>query len=242
MFPTGSVGSSFNCGGQLQLIVNVSSENSARYISSLAWYHNNTCIHPGSKFTITNNNTVLTIRDMEPSDAGVYEVRISAVNLTSFGYSNDEMCDSLFLPSLNLLAAHAPVRFVVHENILPAYQPHPVVTTRYITDNVINDSIELSSIAQPVDEFSLQLRSGWSRNGVQLSDGALYNSTIINNSINSLQLTYSDADTVVGLFIGTMWFRFHPFFFIEECRGYRVYTSGLSSAFPVSVSYWNIQL
>ena len=178
---------------------------------------------------------------MEPSDAGVYEVRISAVNLTSIGYSNNEMCDSLFLPSLNLLAAHAPVRFEVHEDILPAYQPRPVVTTRYIADNVINGSIELSSIAQPVDAFSSPLRSRWSRNGVQLSDGAMYNSTIINNSINSLQLTYCDADTAVGHFIGTLWFPFRHIFFIEECRGYRVYTSGLFSDFPVSVSYWNIQ-
>ena len=53
--PIGSVVRSFNYGEQLQLIVNVSSEHSARYISSLAWYHNNTPIPADSMCNIINN-------------------------------------------------------------------------------------------------------------------------------------------------------------------------------------------
>ena len=157
MYTTGPVVRSFNRGGRLQLNVMINSLCDDN--STLAWYHNKTHITSGSKFTITDDDTVLTGINMESSDAGVYEVRISSVNVTC------EPPSSCVLPLPETLAVYAPVTFIVQENCLPTYNPLHVVSVKYIFENDDESSraIELRSTAHTINNSSYV----WYRNGLK---------------------------------------------------------------------------
>ena len=237
MYTTDPVVRSFNHGGRLQLNVNISSHHYSRPNISLVWYHNGARIVSGSKFTIIDNNTVLTITDMEPSDAGEYTVRISSIDASDQGYSNDPQCEAIVLPSLEFLALHAPVTFTVQQNFLPEYNPLSIATTYSLKEN--RHRIELSS--EPSQSFYPE-RSYWSRNGIRLIDGAIYNSTVSGQS-NSLMITFNDTDVAAGSYVGISWVDIYELH--TSCRGYFYYLDDyyyIISRIPTSVSYWNVIL
>ena len=57
------------------LNVNISDDYYARYITSIAWYHNEMEIVSGNKYII--EYTTLRINNMAENDTGKYEVKIN---------------------------------------------------------------------------------------------------------------------------------------------------------------------
>lgn len=229
---------SFSRGERLQLNVNIN--YTASHITSLAWYHNGTRIVSGSKYTISDSDTELTVINMEESDAGVYEVRIQSTDTSYTGYSNHPLCESLVLPLVETTAAHAPVTFTVQENTLPKYDPLSVVTTHYITG--ISGTTELRDIypADVVSFLSLQsVGSYWSRNGVTVRRAYDYST---NEETHSLVLTYNNTEDAVGSYAAVL--SFHILDLSPLCEGYReYYCHDLHiCSVPLSVSFWKILL
>ena len=234
MYTTGPVVRSFNRGGRLQLNVNTSNYF-ARYNISLAWYHNGTRIFSGSKFAITDNNTVLTITDMIPSDAGEYTVRVSSIDVSDYwGYHGDPRCEALVLPSLELMAAHAPVTFMVQQDCLPEYNLL-IAILYFFTEN--HDHIELSTTETSQNDYSY-----WYRNGNRLSDSAIYNLTV-SRQVSSVVITINDTDAATGSYVGFSQFDVIELYFGRYfCREYYYYIAGDlgTSSIPSSLSYWKV--
>ena len=99
----------FSSGETVSLRVNISrTEYQARYIQSLTWYHNGSQIcHCHTR----NNGTELVIPNAKSSDAGIYQVKISALD---FGRPD---CDARFLPEMEIFAMSAPVTFILTQGI-----------------------------------------------------------------------------------------------------------------------------
>ena len=230
--------------------INISTDYSACYISSLAWYHNETRIVIGHRFTITDNGTALHIRNMEASDAGKYEVKINSIDTELlFGEPSDAQCDSRVLPLLESLAAHAPVTFTVQENSPPTRHPPIVVTTVYVTDLNITDTIQLHSISEGDSNFTthLQIRSSWFRNGSWISDGQrYYNISMIDNQLgSSLIITYNSTEEVAGYYVGLLTVDYY--IISGLCRGYSDYLEYILFFHhfiyvPIHASFWRIAL
>ena len=95
----------FTPGETLTLRVNISSTYSeARHIQSLTWYHNGSQI---CSCRTRNNGTELVIAGAKSSDAGVYQVKISALDFRR------PDCDARILPVIEHLAMSAPVTFLL---------------------------------------------------------------------------------------------------------------------------------
>lgn len=171
MYTTGSPVMTFNRGGRLQLSVNIDSICDDN-ITSLAWYHNETRISSGRKFTISNHDTVLTGINMVSSDAGVYEVRISfnAICTDELVNYTSSLVPGCVLLQPETLAFIAPVTFIVQENCLPTYNPLRVVNVKYIYDESSHNITELRSTAHT----NMSHRYNWYRNGLQLADSEIY--------------------------------------------------------------------
>ena len=233
MYTTGPVVRSFNRGGKLQLNVTISSER----VGSLAWYHNETRINSGSKFTISDDDTVLTGINMEASDAGVYEVKIDSIRTTL----SEPWCDALILPLLEASAIYAPVTFRVQENSLPTYNPLSVVHINYINESNDESShtTELRNIAHVNTSFlsSKFVRYDWYKNGRYIDDDdddddEMYNMITQNSKgINSLFITYNDTKDATGNYIGIQMINS---FYLYSCRGHNILYS-----FPYSVAFWS---
>ena len=241
MYTTDPVVRSFNYGGRLQLNVNFSSQYYyARYITSLAWYHNGTRIFSGRKFTITDNDTLLSITDMEPSDAGEYTVRINSINVSDYllwGH-NDPQCDALVLPLLEFLAVHAPVTFAVQESCLQEYNLLSIATiTQFFTES--HALIELSVPSQ----YFLRYPMSWYRNGNSLSNDAIYNLTT-SGQTSSLVINLNDTDVAAGSYVGISYLLVNDLYYGQfgSCSLYYYYLSsdlGLGVILS-SISYWNV--
>ena len=249
LYPTGSVMKSFSHGGSLQMNVSISTDYSAQYISSLAWYHNGTRIVTGHRFTITDNGTALHIRDMEESDAGQYEAKISSIDTELHsGLPNDAQCDSWVLPLLESLAVHAPVTFIVQESC-PQTRSTPMLTMSMVATMyaVNNQTVQLYSISE-VNNITtrLQTQSNWYRNGVWISNGPRYNIMIDNEGVHSLVITYNATEEALGVYAGIL--STDPFF-SGLCGGYTDYLQRVHGLLnfryfliPIYVSLWNIVL
>ena len=100
----------------MSLQVNISSRHSeARHIQSLAWYHNGSQV---CSCRTRNNGTELVIPNAKSSDAGIYQVKISALD---FGRPD---CDARLLPQMEILTISAPVTFVLTQGMLCMYLNH----------------------------------------------------------------------------------------------------------------------
>lgn len=100
----------FTHGETVSLRVNISNTYSAaRHIQSLAWYHNGSQI---CSCRTRNNGTELVIPNAKSNDAGIYQVKISALD---FGRPD---CDARILPEIEFFAMSAPVTFVLTQGIL----------------------------------------------------------------------------------------------------------------------------
>ena len=75
------------------LNVNISDYYLARYITSIAWYHNETKIVPGNKYVV--ENTTLRINNMAENDTGKYEVKINSISY-DYGLDNSPDCGCLY--------------------------------------------------------------------------------------------------------------------------------------------------
>ena len=220
---------SFNCGESLVLNVNISDDGYARYITSIAWYHNGMEIVSGNKYII--ENTTLRINNMAENDTGKYEVKINSISYDRYNNSSD--CDSLVLPLLETLAAHAPVTFMVHEQYVPASS---IFSTRYVTNDSDDHSIELRSA--PLNSSLLDSASSdvnWYKNGTHISVGG---------NEEELSLIYNSTATDIGDYIRVLllyqWDTLRSL-----CRGYYHYLNNqfYLFIFPISlqVSFWSIK-
>ena len=189
------------------LNANISHHYYARWhISSLAWYHNGTEIMSGNKYTISNNGTthMLRITSMVASDAGTYKVKIASINY--YGYSSTDCDDTTVLPLLELLSLHAPVTFVVQEGCVPTYDPTSILSMLYVSENANYLRIELRGPIQSNSPLSIShISHMWYRNGIQLSDGDMYNSTGSLQEGLSLQIMYNNTADVTGDYVGILW-------------------------------------
>ena len=109
----------FILGSTIELQVNISNYYSARYIRTLAWFHNGTEVHASGRVSVLNNGTRITIHDSTHADAGYYRVEIASLDFDD----DNPACDSLWLPLLRNHAAFAPVTFTIKlTNESPATQ------------------------------------------------------------------------------------------------------------------------
>ena len=109
IFPLEHPVHTFTPGETLSLQVNISTTYSeARHIQSLTWYHNGSQI---CSCHTRNNGTQLVIANTKSSDAGIYQVRISALD---FGRPD---CDARLLPHTEILAMSAPVTIIITQGI-----------------------------------------------------------------------------------------------------------------------------
>ena len=158
---------------------------------------------------------------MEESDAGTYQVKI---NSTSFHFhNNSEACDAIMLPSLESIAAHAPVTFIVQEQHIPTYDPSSIVSYTHNTlqiHNTINSSI-LTSL--------YKYRNDWFRNGHWIPESR-----------------FCSTYTTTGDYVGIMWIQFYYLnqHFRDMCYGYYLYFYKAARFFdiPLKVSYYWIEI
>ena len=221
---------SFNCGESLVLNVNISDDYLARYITSIAWYHNGTKIVSGNKYII--ENTTLRINNMAENDTGKYEVKINSISYNR--YNNSPDCDSYVLPLLEALAAHAPVTFIVQKQGGTAYEPSSIVSTHYVTDYIddYNISTELRSASLNLSLLG-SVSSDWYKNGTRISTG----------DSQELSLTYNNTATVIGDYVRLLWFNIRRNSTLRGlCEGYYHYYRFVGSGIlTLQVSFWNIK-
>ena len=197
----------------------------ARYITSIAWYHNGTKIVSGNKYII--ENTTLRINNMAENDTGKYEVKINSI---SYYYGIDTDCDSLVLPLLEALAAHAPVTFMVQEQYDPASS---IFFTHYVSNDIDDHSIELRSA--PLNSSLLDSASSninWYKNGTHISVGG---------NEEELSLIYNSTATDIGDYVRILqWSRYYQL--RSLCRGYYYYLGdNFGNSISVQVSFWSIK-
>ena len=217
---------SYNCGESLVLNVNISYDYFARYITSIAWYHNGTKIVSGNKYII--ENTTLRINNMAENDTGKYEVKINSISYDH--YNNSPDCDSYVLPMLEALAAHAPVTFIVQKQGGTAYKPSFVVSTHYVTDYIddYNISTELRSASLNLSLFG-SISSDWYKNGTRIPS-------------RELSLTYNNTVTVIGDYVRVLRFSIWDSPLRGICEGYyHYYRRVYFVAYPLQVSFWSIK-
>ena len=204
--------------------------NYSRYITSIAWYHNGTKIVSGNKYII--ENTTLRINNMAENDTGKYEVKINSISYNH--YNNSPDCDSYVLPLLEVLAAHAPVTFIVQKEGGAAYEPSSIVSTHYVTDDY-NISTELRSASLNSSLFG-SVSSNWYKNGTYISTG----------DSQELSLTYNNTATVIGDYVRLLWFNIYQWDSPLRglCEGYyyyyRRFDVGLGY-FILQISFWSIK-
>ena len=112
--PLGHPVHTFAIGEKVSLKVNISAKYSqAGHIQGLTWYHNGSQIrseHPDAR--IQNNGTEIVIANAKSSHAGIYQAKISALDL------GRPDCDAKILPEMEYLAMTAPVTFVLTQGII----------------------------------------------------------------------------------------------------------------------------
>ena len=194
------------------------------------WYHNGTKIVSGNKYII--ENTTLRINNMAENDIGKYEVKINSISYNH--YINSPDCDSYVLPVLEVLAAHAPVTYIVQKQGGTSYEPSSIVSTHYVTDSIddYNISAELRSASLNLSLFGF-VSSDWYKNGTYISTG----------DSQELSLTYNNTATVIGDYVRLLWFNIRRNSTLRGlCEGYYHYYRFVGfGIFTLQVSFWNIK-
>ena len=216
------------------LSVNIS-ESNLFSITSLAWYHNGTEITSGSgeqgkQVIIGNTGTRLSITNMEESDSGTYQVKITSTSLDSAA------CDALTLPLFESTAGHAPVTFTVQEQHTPTYNPSSSVSVQYITGNTMELQSDTTMSSLRVNRHGKY----WYRNGRGIVDnGVAFNSSGSSLERLSLQVT-SDIirSDITGDYLGIVWIYYSDLEqeFRDMCND-----NHFSFKIPVIVSHWSIR-
>ena len=227
-------------------MLNANISDARRHISSLAWYHNGTEIISGNgnKYTISSNGNTHTLRitSMVASDAGTYKVKIASIDY--YGHSSADCDDMTVLPLLELFSLHAPVTFVVQEGCVPTYDPTSILSMLYISENA--NYLRLGPIQSNSSLSISHINHMWYRNGIQLSDGDMYNSTGSLQERLSLQIMYNNTADVTGSYMGILWTSYYdinnlcpsfysylsdPYDYIYRRSFYRI---------PFASSFWSI--
>ena len=213
------------------LNVNISDYYLARYITSIAWYHKGIEIVSGNKYII--ENTTLRINNMAENDTGKYEVKIDSISYNH--YNNSPDCGSYVLPLLEVLAAHAPVTFIVQTQGGTEYEPSSIVSTHYVTDYIddYNISTELRSASLNLSLFG-SILSDWYKNGTYISTG---------DSQEELSSTHNNTATVIGDYVRVFIYQWDSTL-RGLCEGYYYYYRRLDiigfGLFP-QISFWSIK-
>ena len=99
----------FILGSTIELHINISNDYSAAsHIRTLTWYRNEAEVQSSDRISVLNGGRMIIIRDTTHADVGNYKIEIA-----SFNFDDDPICDSLWLSLLRNLAALAPVTFTL---------------------------------------------------------------------------------------------------------------------------------
>ena len=83
------------------------------YLRALTWYHNGVKINPRSYYyTLSSDNTTLTIANAQRSNAGVYHVQFAGLRI----YPYKKLCEEAALDILRHYPVLSPVVFTVYTN------------------------------------------------------------------------------------------------------------------------------
>ena len=81
------------------------------YLRALTWYYNGVQINPRSRYyTLSSDNTTLTITNARRSDAGVYHVQFAGLRI----YPYNKLCEEETLALLRHCPVLSPVVFNVY--------------------------------------------------------------------------------------------------------------------------------
>ena len=244
MFSEEPVVQSFSRGGSLLLRVSISDSSDARYITSLAWYHNGTRISSGLKYRIVNSSTttILSIFNMSGSDAGKYEAKIDSLYGSIY-----PVCNAL----LESISFYSPVVFTVQENCVPMYDPHSTITYLYLF-NGDSGRLQLRSeqlLPPALTRTHYSISRMWYRNGTRLSDRSMFNLTSNSHQEISLQITYNNSADIAGDYVGIASIYFIDLLydiFPDYCRPYSdlrfdTFLFHVHGEIPFKISFWTIK-
>jgi hypothetical protein len=237
----------FLLGSVIELQINVSTDNLARHIRTLMWYHNEIEVQSSGRVSVLNNGTRIIIHDATHRDAGNYKVKIASLDF------DDPVCGSLWLPVLRNHAAHAPVTFAIKlmnesssdeypytENTMAPLQYYPLVNSDSNTLFTISHDTDLSS-SWTSSIIASAIRSGYlssslNVNGSRLaSDASKFNisqtameSGVLTQVIN-FRYSFSDEGFYVhSLYLSDPYYLLHvPMDHIYRCFNYYEYADDL---------------
>ena len=224
----------------------ISNRYYARYINSLAWYHNGTRVTSDDRVHIINNGTELTISNVVQSDAGKYEVKI---NSTKNARRISVICDMTILPMLEHLAFYAPVTFILHESSILSYNPEDVITDYYIPgyQGTSLQSVTIDNVIK-INSSSV-LRNYYSRyhelykDGIYMYDVNTFNSTVSygNEIMQSLRISYNNTDDITGHYV-YLAYTYSRNMGRRNCRPYSNINLKKFNRIPFFILYWNIKV
>ena len=175
---------------------------------------------------------------MIDSDAGKYEVKIGSIDN---GYGLSSECDQNLLPSLQALALHAPVTFIVQQYHIPKYNPEEVIKV-FTLDSTIDYLIINNSIEVNINRIYLSITDRYFfKNGVRQSlDTKHFSFTRSYGSeiLLSHQIRYNNTEDVAGHYVHEAsydYFLLHIF-----CTSFYDYIMR-HSRIPVFILYWTLQ-
>ena len=126
LYPVGPTTVQYNTSDTVILQVNITPTATFKrdYLRALTWYHNGVEIIPGSRYyysnynyyyryyTLSSDNTTLTITNAQRSDAGVYHVQFAGLRI----YPYNKLCEEETLALLRHYPLLSPVVFSVYTN------------------------------------------------------------------------------------------------------------------------------
>ncbi len=241
-----SITRSFLSGDNIALSINLTTGTYrylTRYVSSLKWYHNGTNISNTDRISITNNGTSLSISNMIDSDAGTYEAKIGSIDYNGYGSSSE--CDQNWLPSLEVLALHAPVTFIVQQHHIPEYNPEDTIEV-FALDPTLNILTINNSFAINTSRFLYDTPYRYFyKNGISQSFNTEHFSFIRSYGSEILlshQIRYNNTEDVAGHYAYTE-ASYADFYLYSNCRSYYYYidyTYFIFFDFPVFIVFWTL--
>ena len=221
----------------------------ARYISSLAWYHNGTEILSNERMNISNDETLLTISDMIGCDVGKYEVKISSIEC--YGFSSSATCNRNILRMLEQTALHSPVTFYLQQYHVPQYKPEDIIELYFLPINSPASSNNTITINHTTDINTTLIFGGHSRyfdqrffrNGKSQSTNTdnVTTEQLYGNEINiSHQMRYSDTDEIASHYVYMESADYY--YFTSNCQAYYYNIDNWFSHPSVLVYYWSLKI
>ena len=166
---------------------------------------------------------------MKSSDAGVYEVRINSTDAGQFmNLINSPECDSVILPYTGISFFPCPSHILFQ-----------LLHTYYLKKGQHTLTLRSKMTRAPWD-----MSGSWYKNAQWLNNGGMYNISIINNEVLSLQMKYKNARDVVGDYLGifyTYTYKLSKDGWFEHCPGYQWHINHVIYLYRlIEVTHWRI--